>query len=255
MRNQRKIFIWVILILFLSAPMTYLMLSLIKHFLIDNFNYIVPIGSVDAWINFFGSIICGISIMIAIYYLIDNDRKINYYNKAKELRPFVVCKPKFIKRFAEMIDKNDNSCEYPISLTIENISNNLVKDLKLDEEETYMYDAVNGEYIKLYDRDNKGDSLYALYTISLYDNVLIKPHDTFNFQTNLYIRDYLEASKSSCQIFKVKSKYKYRDIYDLVEYTQYVEYDLVLNFNDKGEYKLVANNIISKLVKEKRINR
>ena len=255
MRSQRKIYIWSLLILLLSAPLTYLLLYLIRKYLIVDFKYLEPIGSVDAWITFFGSVICGISMMIAVYYIMDNERKRDYYTRAKEVRPFIICKPKFIKRFMDMVNKEDNKCEYPISLTFENVSNNLLKDLKLDYEETYMYDSTKGEYIKLYDKDNKGNYLYALYTTMLYDDILIKPHDTFSFQTNLIITDYKKASNESCQIFRVKSKYKYKDILDLVEYTEYIEYELMLNFNDKGEYKLVLNKIINRVVNEKRIKR
>lgn len=248
MKNNIPIIV-VVGIMLLSAPMVYLLVLFVDFMLKDA----IPVeGSKDAWISFAGSIIGGATTMLALYFTIKFEYERMRVEKRKQLRPFVACAPKFEHSFAKTINRAYDSCMYPITIEVENISDNLVKDFRILSEVVLEYNTES----KAYDLDNQSllrndETPYGIWTVVLDDLVMIKPHNTFYLQTNFVINPYsVTRKKESNHSFQIELKYSYQDSLDLVEYVYALSYELVLNFDNKGGYKLFTQKIRNALLKE-----
>lgn len=194
------------------------------------------------WLSFTGAIIGGIIAATSIYITITRAKEEIREKEIKDVRPFIIFKPEFNNDFMKSLDKEHDYCHYVIDSTIENVSDNLVNDLRLLEENVYIYNYETKEY-ELADFNNMK---YSLYTVLLDSREMIKPHDKFSFHTNFIINDYSIARNEETNSFKVITRYTYRDILDLVEYTHYCEYDIGINYTNKGEFLLYTNNLVNR---------
>ena len=75
---------------------------------------------------------------------------------------------------------------------------------------------------------------------------MIKAHDKFAFHTNFIISNYFKTKEKGTDSFKVITRFTYRDILDLVEYTHYTEYELIVDYTNKGEYFLFYNSLVNR---------
>ena len=212
--------------------------------------YIVNISDIKPgeWLAFTGTIIGGIIAAISLYTTIKRAEEEVREKEVKDVRPFIIFKPEFNRDFMASIDHKTDKCHYVIDSTIENVSDKLVNDLRLLEENVYLYNLETKKY-DLVDFDTMN---YTIYTLLLDSREMIKPHDKFSFHTNFLIDNYSLASKEKEYTFKVVTRYTYRDILDLVEYTHYTEYDLSIKF-DNNSFILFYNNLVNRTEKYKRL--
>ena len=212
---------------------------------------IVTIGDIKGgdWLGFTGSIIGGIIAATSILITITRAKEEVKEKEIKDVRPFIVFKPELNNDFMKSLDKEQDYCHYVIDSTIENVSDKLVNDLRLKEEKVYIYNYETEEYELV----NFNNMRYSLYTVLLDSREMIKPHDKFSFHTNFIIDDYSKARDEETYAFKVVTRYTYRDILDLVEYTHYTEYDIGINYTNKGEFILYTNNLVNRTENYKRI--
>ena len=231
---KEKNIIWLILVLVLLIGFD---LGLIVCNVIGGKNI-----SVDALISLLGAILGGTIAAISIYTTVKRANESVREKEIKDVRPFIVFKPEFNRNFMESLDKEQDFCHYVIDSTIENVSNKLVNDLRLLEENVYIYNYATKEYEPAVFDNMK----YALYTVLLDSREMIKPHDKFSFHTNFLIDDYSVAISEPIYCFKVITRYTYRDILDLIEYTHYCEYNLGVNYNNKGEFTLDYSDLVNR---------
>ena len=222
---------WLILVLVLLIGFD---LGFIISNIIDN-----RYASADALLSFLGAILGGTIAAISIYVTIKRANEEVREKEIKDVRPFVVFKPEFNKDFMEAVDYEQNFCHYVIDSTIENVSENLVNNLKLLDESVYIYNNKKLKKLK------PNITNYAIYTVLLDSREMVKAHDKFPFHTNFLIDNYSE-SQGSDQSFKVVTRYTYRDILDLVEYTHYCEYDLTINYTRDGKYILSYSDLVNR---------
>ena len=210
--------------------------------------YVVNISNIKPgeWLAFTGTIIGGIIAAISLYTTIKRAEEEVREKEVKDVRPFIIFKPEFNNDFMSSID--NNKCHYVINSTIENVSDKLVNDLRLLEENVYLFNENTEEY-ELVDFDTMN---YTIYTLLLDSREMIKPHDKFSFHTNFIIDNYSITSKEKPCTFKVITRYTYRDILDLVEYTHYTEYDLSIKF-ENNNFILFSNNLVNRTEKYKRL--
>ena len=192
----------------------------------------------DGLLAFIGTIIGGIIASISIIVTVRRAKEEVREKEIKDVRPFIIFKPEFNNDFMKSLDIKKDSCHYVIDSTIENVSDKLVNNLRLLEENIYIYDNNKQEY-KLVDFDKMN---YTIYTVLLDSREMIKPKDKFSFHTNLLINNYSKAEPIS---FKIITRFTYRDILDLVEYTHYSEYDLIINYNT-GSFYLDCDNLVNR---------
>lgn len=250
---MKRIILITSLIFVLSAPLTYFIIFCIDKVLLPNFPWIIIEGSKDAWISFFANIFSGIITMLALFITIKHENISYNREQTKLIRPFIVATPLFEKEFMNSV--HENSCFYPISFRVENISNNLVKDLQIVDEQVYEYNPTS----KKYDLNQQvllsnNQTHYSIFTVLLESRTMIKPLASYDFQTNFLIDDYSVTSESSAHSFKVFVILKYRDIMDKVEYTHKVEYELFINYTNTGNFILFTDNIQNTLLEEKKLN-
>ncbi len=248
---MKKIFFIIIAILILAAPITYLIILAIDRIIIPYFSFIIVEGSKDAWINFFGTLFSGITTLIALIFTIKYENKKQIKEEIKFIRPFLLSKPILKDDFNNQSNIDNNNYFYNFFINVENVSNNLVKDLQLEEEEVFEYN----EKTKKYDlnqqkllKSNKTD--YSIYTIILNEFEIIPPYKSFDFQTNLIINNYSENSKVSAKAFYVKMLLKYRDAMDKVEYFHQLEYTININYTIDKEIKIFITDVRNKIIKE-----
>lgn len=182
------------------------------------------------WLSFTGAIIGGIIASISIVATIKRAKEEVREKEIKDVRPFIVFKPEFNKTL------NTKQDHYVIDSTIENVSDKLVNNLRLLEEKVYIYNNETKKYVTSFD-----NMKYSLYTVLLDSSEMIKPHDKFSFHTNFFINnDFIESVS-----FKVITRYTYRDILDLVEYTHYCEYNLSVSYNN-DKIMLDYNDLVNR---------
>ena len=203
--------------------------------------------SMDGWVSFAGVIIGGLITLISILFAIFRASNEVRDKEIKDVRPFIVFKPEFNRDFMASLNRETDSCHYVIDSTILNVSDKLVNNLVLLDEKVYVYD----QEIKKYEPFNQ--SKYAIYTVLLDSREMIKPNDKFSFHTNYLINNYSKNKIEST--FKVITRYTYRDILDLAEYTHYSEYDLSISYTDDGKFFLYYNNLVNRTENVKRIKR
>lgn len=249
MKSNKKIIISSILILVLSAPIVYLLILFIDKVLLANCDWVIVEGTKDSWINFAGSIIGGLITMLVLYFTLVHANKEREEDKIKSVRPFVVVNPECKNNFDTSINESEDDCFYVIDTVVENISDNLVKDLALVEENVYIYNFDTKEFELL----NSDESNYSIMTVLLDECEMIKPHDKVNYHTNFMISNYSHAMDDNAVCFKIEMVYRYRDIMDYVEYRHYFQYELNINYKTDGKFILFVQNIQNKLKEEAKI--
>ena len=251
---MKKIFLITTIILFLAAPITYLIILFIDKIILPNFSFIVVEGSKDAWINFFGTLISGITTLLALIFTIKYENKKQINDEIKSIRPYIVSKPILDDDFkGELNGENDNYF-YKFFISVENVSSNLVKNLQFVEEQVFEYN----DKTKKYDLDQQellksNQTNYCIYPILLDESEIIVPHQYVNFQNNLIIDNYSSSSKISAESFYVKVLLKYRDAMDKIEYFHQLEFNIYINYLRDGNFRLFVNNIKNKLIKQESI--
>ena len=196
--------------------------------------------SADGLLSFLGAILGGTIAAISIYTTIKRANEEVREKEIKDVRPFIVFKPEFNNNFMESYNADEDFCHYAIASTIENVSDNLVNDLRLLDEDVYIYNE--GKLNKL----KPNATNYEIYTVLLDSREMVKAHDKFSFHTNFLIDNYMTVSESSAACFKIVTRYTYRDILDLVEYTHYCEYELNINYTSDHKYNLFYTNLVNR---------
>lgn len=249
MKNTTKIIFISVLILMLSSPIVYLLILFIDKVLLEKFSLIVVEGSKDAWICFAGSIFGGLITMLTFYFTIMQNKKEYEKNKIKSIRPFIILTPCFNNDFNKAIDEKQDFCHYVIDTTVENISNNLVKDLAIEKETAYIYDVNLKEFRPI---DFHTD-IYNIYTVMVSQFEMIKPYCILKYHTNFTINKNSVARKESAATFKFVAQYKYRDMMDYVEYHHHFEYKMCINYTRSGKFTLFAYDIQNRIESENKI--
>lgn len=198
--------------------------------------------SADGWLSFLGAIVGGIIAAISIYVTVARAKEEVREKEIKDVRPFIVFKPEFNKDFMEAYSTTEDNCFYAIDSTVENVSDKLVNNLRLLDEDVYIYNSETDEYNIL----DPMECNYNIYTVLLDSNEMIKAHDKFAFHTNFIISNYSKTKEKGTDSFKVITRFTYRDILDLVEYTHYTEYELIIDYTNKGEYFLFYNSLVNR---------
>ena len=231
---KEKNIIWLILVLVFLLGLD---LGFIVCNVIDGKNI-----SADGLLSFLGAILGGTIAAISIYTTIKRANEDVREKEIKDVRPFIVFKPEFNNNFMESYNADEDFCHYAIASTIENVSDNLVNDLRLLDEDVYIYnDEKDEEEILDPDKSN-----YNIYTVLLDSREMVKAHDKFSFHTNFIIDNYSNETKLSAKKFKIVTRYTYRDILDLVEYTHYCEYELTVNYTRDYGYSLYYNYLVNR---------
>ena len=201
--------------------------------------------SMDGWLSFIGVIIGGLITLISILFAMFRSNNEVRNKEIKDVRPFIIFKPEFNNDFMASFNKKTDSCHYVIDSTIINVSDKLVNNLVLLDEKVYVYNYETKKY------ESSNQTKYAIYTVLLDSREMVKPNDKFSFHTNFLINNY---SKNKIEpTFKVITRYTYRDILDLMEYTHYSEYDLSISYLNDGKFFLYYNNLVNRTEDEKRI--
>ena len=236
----------IITFIFLLGSILLIGIGIIISNAIHGNNLLIKV-SMDAWVSFAGVIIGGLITLISILFAIFRASNEVRDKEIKDVRPFIVFKPEFNNDFMTSLNQKDDSCHYTIDSTIINVSDKLVNNLVLLDEKVLIYNQETKEYVSF------NQTKYAIYTVLLDSREMIKPNDKFSFHTNFLINNY---SKNKIEpSFKVITRYIYRDILDLAEYTHYSEYDLSISYTDDGKFFLYYNNLVNRTENVKRIKR
>ena len=245
MRKTTKNFIIELFIILLSLPFICLLLHYVDlyfqtHDLEFNTNFFIALIII---------ILIGLLLFGILNILLSNTSK---SNKGTALKPYILCNPLFNDSFIDSIDK-ESYVMYPITLNIENISDNPLKDLRLFSEETYILNEETGRYELMYNENDIFD-LYNIYTEADI-KYMIKNNDEITMQTKFMISNFDKAYQEGDRLFKVKTYFKYRDMLDITEYTHLVEYTLSITFVSDEEYKLDAYDVTNTIIEEKNVRR
>ena len=245
MKKTTKEFIIELLIILLSLPFICLFLHYVDLYFQNNdlvFNT-----------NLFIAIIIIILIGLLLFAILNTLLSItNKSNKGNSVKPYILCNPLFNDSFIESVD-SEKYVIYPISLHVENISDNPLKDLRLFSEETYIYNDETNKYELMYNENDIFD-LYNIYTDADI-KYMLKNNSDLTITTNFMISNYDKAYNEGDRLFKVKTYLKYRDMFDLTEYTHLVEYSLLINFISDEEYKLDAYDVQNTIIEEKSVRK
>ena len=248
---MKKIFFITIIILILAAPITYFIILSIDKMILPYFPSIVIEGSKDAWITFFGTLFSGITTLIALIFTIKYENKKQIQEEIKAIRPFIITKPILKDNVMDMLDIENDGYSYGFSIRVENVSNNLVKDLQFVQEEVFEFNEKTKKYdLKQQTLLENNQTNYCIYTVLLDEYEIIAPHQHFNFQTNLIIDNYSESSKIPAKSFYVKVLLKYRDAMDKVEYLHQLEYEILINYSIDKKIHIFISNVRNKVIKQ-----
>ena len=245
MRKTTRNFIMELIIIILSLPFICLFLHYVDlyfqtHDLEFNTNFFIALIII---------ILVGLLLFAILNILLSS---IGKENKGTAIKPFILCNPLFDESFTESIDK-ESYVMYPITLEVENISANSLKDLRLFSEETYILNNETGKYELMYNENDIFD-LYNIYT-STDVKYMLKNNDKVLMQTKFMISNFDKAYQEGDRLFKVKTYFKYRDMLDITEYTHLVEYNLSIIFVSDEEYKLDTYDVINTIIEEKNIRK
>ena len=251
---MKKILFITTLILIFSAPVTYLVILFIDKIILPHFSFIVVEGSKDAWINFFGTLISGMTTLLALIFTIKYENKKQIDEEIKSIRPYIIITPILDDDYEGELDDENNTYFYKFFTRVENVSSNLVKDLQFVEEQVFYFN----DKTKKYDLDHQellknNQTNYGIFTVLLDEFEIIAPHQYMNFQTNLIINNYSESSKKTVESFCVKVLLKSRDAMDKVEYLNQLEYMININYSRNGVFHIFIDNIRNKVIKQTRI--
>lgn len=203
---------------------------------------IAPIGSVDSWISFAGSIIGGSITMIALYFTIKQEHIMIKKNTELSVMPSIYCELK-----NEMISNNTNDKELLVGGCINNwgfvnwdmvnSSDNLANNVRIVDQLYYLPkpNSMEKAYTKIDDLDEYGISLY---TILYEDSVFIPPHNKQSWKANFMIEtndDGTYKFGNSAFVFKHAIVYKYSDVLENKEYTGRFEFELNINVDSENK--------------------
>lgn len=119
-------------VLVLSSPLVYGLIYYLREFYLPLNPQVVHIGSINTWIEFAGSIISGLLVMISLVYTIKHERLIRDEDKKNELLPFLDVS-------INSYDQNYNILENLLRkdgiwiLIIKNVSSNAARNIKVIE--------------------------------------------------------------------------------------------------------------------------
>lgn len=249
---MKKIFFVTMMILVFAAPITYLIILSIDKVILPCFPFIVVEGSKDAWISFFGTLFSGVTTMLALIFTIkyENEREIK--KEINSIRPYIITKPFLKDNFMDLLNVECDTYLYVFYIRVENVSNNIVKDLQLVEEQVFEFNAKTKKYdLNQQELLENNQTHYCIYTALYKDFEIIGPHQSLDFlQTNIGIDNYSESSKASGKSFYVKDLLKYRDAMDRMEYFCQIEYEFLISYSRDGKIRIRAEGIRNKVVKE-----
>ncbi len=220
---------------------------MVDQLIIPNLPFIVIEGSKDAWINFFGALFGGMTTLIALVFTIKYENQKMRREDIKFLRPFIISEPILKDDYNDMDNIENDTYINSFSIRVENVSNNLLKDLQLVSETRFGLNEETGKYdLDLQELVNSDKEYYNIYTVLLEDSKIIAPNRYYDFHTNLVIPHYSENSDTS---FYIKVLFKYRDAMDKMEYFHQLEYILNVNYSSTGELQLFISDVKNKIIK------
>ena len=245
MRRTTKEFIIELIIILLSLPFICLLLHYVDLYFQNNdlvFNT-----------NFFIALIVIILIGLLLFAILNTLLGItSKKTKGSGVKPYILCNPAFNDSFIDSVD-SEKYVMYPITLEVENISENSLKDLRLFSEETYIYNDDENKYELMYNENDIFD-LYNIYTETDV-KYMLKNGNNLTMTTKFMISNYNKAYEEGDKLFRVKTYLKYRDMFDITEYTHLVEYNITINFLSDEEYKLEAYDVTNTIIEEKNIKK
>jgi hypothetical protein len=169
-----------VVIVVVSPVVTYLIALLCKDAII------VPhLGSVDAWIDYSGSIIGGSLTMFALIFTLQHERKASEERERQNIRPTLFCKIK-----NEVLEGEYGQISLPncvndydfIYWEMSNVSSNVADHIRIIDQQTYIRRQDGDEEIDdelLF--ENKGISIM---TVIVKDHISLEPQGTVMLQTN-----------------------------------------------------------------------
>ena len=185
MKKSRK-FPWTLLLvvtvlIVVASPIaTYLIALLCK-----DTTAIPHLGSVDAWIDFSGSIIGGSLTMLALAFTIHHERKVAEENERQNIRPTLFCKIK-----NELLADEYGQFSLPdcvnnygfIRWEMSNVSTNVADHIRIVDQQTYIRnensdEEIDGNLLL----ENQGISIM---TVLIQDHISLEPNGSAMFQTN-----------------------------------------------------------------------
>jgi len=171
----------VILVLIFSPICTYLIASLFKN----NHSFIPAVGTANAWIGFAGSVIGGSMTIIVLYFTVKRAQKEAKSYKKQLIKPSLYCELKNVddnNRFILEEPQNDYS---RIEWKIINTSSNPAYNVKIIEENDYIYDTSNDKWRKIKD-DFYTYYGISIFTVRVYESMFVPPNKSQTCYTNFY---------------------------------------------------------------------
>lgn len=247
------IIVIMVAILIASPASTYLIAKCFK-----NQAVISPIGSVDTWISFAGSIIGGSITMIALYFTIKQEHIMIKKNTELSVMPSIYCELQ-----NNIISNNTNDKELVIDDCINNwgfinwdminSSDNLANNVRIVDQFYYLPKPNSKEkaYIQIENLDEYGISLY---TILYEDSIFIPPHNKQSWKSNFMIEpndDGTYKFGGPAFIFKHAIIYKYTDVLESREYTGRFEFEFNINVDTENKLHFHLWDSSNRLINKK----
>ncbi len=141
-------------VLVLSSPLVYAIVFYIEFFLLPDNPEITVLGSQESWITFAGSVISGVLVLLALTYTIQHQKEIRDEDKKNELLPLIEIDIEFNRGETNSKKTYFNSSQ-PWYLTVNNIGDNPLRDLKVIQLEAWFYNNESDAVIKVIPVDNE----------------------------------------------------------------------------------------------------
>lgn len=252
---KKGLVITAILFLF-SAPLTYFFILIIDKIVIPKLPFVVVEGTKDGWIAFFGNFLSGITTLIALIFTIESEKRKQKEDEIKYIRPFITTMPILDPNFMRSSNFEKKDYFYHFNVKVENISNNLVKDLQFVSDEVFEFNPETGQYdLNQEELLESKQTYYQIYTVVIDESQIVAPKNEINFPTNLIINNYKKASKAVAESFLVKVLFRYKDVIDRVEYLHKLEYRFNINYTRSGQISLFIDNVKNQILEENPIDK
>lgn len=223
----------------LATTCTYMVATFFKYLKI-----VVPVGSVDAWIGFSGSILGSSITMLALYFTLKQNEEINRQNQMHLVRPYISCSIiNLDPEEHEIVMKNYIDNYDFIECKMRNISNNIANGIKIRDEYATVIDSRGNciRYDDLYDKFG-----ISMYTVSLNDGTFLAPQEEYKWRTNFGVdksKDGIYKWGGSAFAFKYTIIFELSDIHDSMKYAHKFEYEININVDVNNKLHFFLWNI------------